>query len=295
MLANEFEKAFKNNFYLTEEWASFCSKVTGTKLIKRTISKQKIFLLKNKNVSISNYDTKTAKEMKDNRILFMKVLPEINNKSQNPSFIEYALFYKKSYDEAVKNYKNSFSVALKRGRKYSHTTRIIKDYDEKVIKKVYDVYTSQMKRLNSVIFPLSFFEHFMKCPSSLLFILEHKNKIISYSFCFQYKDNLYTSIGGSNPNFFKLKANNKLYDERIKYACKNNLNIHFGIGEKDAGYSLFKEQAGALNYKCKRHPNDEWMIKLFTPLFKLKLSGIILQFISKRSPKKIVYTAMPFT
>ena len=192
----------------------------------------------------------------------MRVLPQINNQNKSPSFIEYAIFYKKKYEEAVKNYKRSFSDALRQGEKYLHTTRIIKEYDKKLINKVYGVYTSQMKRLNSAIFPLSFFEHLMKSPSSLLFILEHKENIIAYSFCFQYKDNLYASIGGGNPDFFKLRSANELYNELIKYSCENNLNIHFGIGEKDAGFNLFKEKAGALNYKCERHPNDEWMIKM---------------------------------
>ena len=291
----KFNKAFKNNFFLTEEWANFCSKVTNIELTEKTISKQKVFLLKNKNLSISNYKDKLSKEMKKNKISFMRILPQINNQNESPSIIEYAIFYKKTYEEAVKNYKRSFSDALKQGEKYPHTTKIIQEYDKKTIKKVYDVYTSQMKRLNSAIFPFSFFEHLMKSPSSLLFILEYKKNIISYSFCFQYKDNLYASIGGGNPDLFKLRASNKLYNELIKYSCKNNLNIHLGIGEKDAGFNLFKEKAGAINYKCERHPNDEWMIKLLTPFLKLKLTGKILQFISKKSPEKVVYTAMPFT
>jgi hypothetical protein len=291
----EFNKAFKNNFYLTSEWADFCSKVTNIKLTDKTISKQKVFLLKNKNISISNYGDKFSKEMKDNKISFMRVLPQVNNQTESPSFIEYAIFYKKSYEEAVKNYKRSFTDALKQGEKYPHTTKIIKKFDKKIIIKVYNVYTSQMKRLNSAIFPFSFFEHLIKSPSSLLFILEHKKNIISYSFCFQHKDNLYASIGGGNPDFFKLRASNKLYNELIKYSCENNLNIHLGIGEKDAGFNLFKEKAGAFNYKCERHPNDEWMIKMLMPFLKLRLVGKILQFISKKSPEKVVYTAMPFT
>lgn len=291
----EFNNVFKNNFYLTREWADFCSKVTNIKLSEKTISKQKVFLLKKKNLSISNYSNKFSEEMKDNKISFMRVLPHVNNQSENPSFIEYAIFHKKSYEKAVKDYKRSFRDALKQGEKYPHTTKIIKDYNNKIIYKVYDVYISQMKRLNSAIFSFSFFEHLMKSPSSLLFILEHEKEIISYSFCFQYEDNLYASIGGSNPDFFKLRASNKLYNELIKYCCENNLNMHLGIGEKDAGFNLFKEKAGALNYKCERHPNDEWMIKMLMPFLKSKLVGKILQFISKKSPEKVVYIAMPFT
>ncbi len=290
-----FNSAFENNFYLTKEWSDFCSKVTNLKLTEKTILKQKIYLLKNKNLSISNYDDATANETKKRRISYMRVLPEINNQSKKPSLVEYAIFHKKTYEEAKKNYRRSFRDALKQGKKYNHTTRIIRDYEPEIIKKVYKVYTSQVKRLNSVVFPFSFFEEFIKSPSSLLFIIDYNKKIISYSFCFQYKDNLYASIGGGNPCYFKLRPVNKLYDELIRYACNHSLNIHFGIGESGAGYSLFKEKAGAIDYKCERNPNDEALIRLLNNIMKSRLAGKLLQFISKKYPEKIVYTAMPFT
>ncbi len=75
----KFQEAFKNNFYLTEEWANFCSEVTGIKLTERTILNKRIFLLKRKNISISNYDDKLAEAMKEEKISFMRVLPEVNS------------------------------------------------------------------------------------------------------------------------------------------------------------------------------------------------------------------------
>ncbi len=291
----KFREAFKHNFYLTEEWANFCSEVTGIKLTKRTILNERIFLLKRKNISISNYDDRLAKSMKGEKISFMRVLPEVNSQSKMPSFVEYSLLLKRPYEEAVKNYKRSFRDALKQGRKYKHELMIIRERDNKVLEEVYKVYTLQMLRLNSVVFPASFFEKLLNLPYSLLFVLRYNKKIIAYSFCFQYEDNLYASLGGGNPQMFKIRPSNKLYDELIKYACDNKLNLHFGLGEREAGFSLFKEKAGALNYKCERYPNDESLIKPLRKLFELKITGTFLRFVSKRFPNKILYIAMPFT
>ncbi len=291
----KFQEAFKHNFYLTEEWANFCSEVTGIKLTEENILGQRIFLLRQKNVSISNYNDKLADAMRNKRISFMRVLPEINSQSKKPSFVEYSLFLKKSYEEAVKNYKRSFRDALKQGKKYEHKLEISERADKKLIKDIYKIYIAQMRRLNSFVFPLSFLEELIKLPSSLLFVLRHDKRIIAYAFCFQYKDNLYASIGGGNPSMFKFRPSNKLYDELIKYACNNKLNLHLGIGEEGAGFSLFKEKAGALNYKCERYPNDEKMLAFFSPFLKFKLTGSLLFAVSKLFPSKIIYANMPFT
>ncbi len=291
----KFQEAFKNNFYLTEEWANFCSEVTGIKLTERTILNKRIFLLKRKNISISNYDDKLAEAMKKEKISFMRVLPEVNSQSKMPSFLGYSLFLKKSYDEAVKNYKRSFRDALKQGRKYEHKLEILEGADKKLIKDIYKIYVAQMRRLNSFVFPISFLEKLIKLPSSLIFILKYNKKIIAYSLCFQYEDNLYASLGGGNPQMFKIRPSNKLYDELIKYACDNKLNLHLGIGERGAGFSLFKEKAGALNYKCERYPDDEKILAFLSHFLKFKLTGSILFTVSRLFPNKILYANMPFT
>ncbi len=94
---------------------------------------------------------------------------------------------------------------------------------------------------------------------------------------------------------FKFRPSNKLYDELIKYAYNNNLNLHLGLGEEGAGFSLFKEKAGALSYKCERYPNDEKMLAFFSPFLKFKLTGGLLFAVSKLFPGKIIYANMPFT
>ncbi len=290
-----FKQAFKDNFYLSKQYSEFCSKVTGIELKEKKLENQKIYLLKKKNISINAYSKKFCKKMKKEGINYMTVLPEVNNQTERASFIEYSLVYKKKYEDAVKNYKRSFKDGLKQGKTYLHKVRIIRNYNKNLIAEIYEIYKKQMKRLNSFIFPQEFFKEFMKLKSSFLFLVEYNKKIIAYSFCFENQQNLYTSIGGGNPDSFKYKCVNKLYDELIKYACEKKLNLHLGLGQKGTGYNKFKENAGAINYKCERHPNDELMLKMTTPLLKFKLTGKILQYLSRKFPKKVVYMQMPFT
>ena len=295
MTINNFKQAFENNFYSSKEYANFCSKVTGIKINEKKMAGKNIYLLKNKNISLSNYSKKFCESLRKEKISYMAVLPEINNQAKKSSIIEYSIFHKKNYADTVKKYEKSFKRILKKSKKYLHEFKVLTNYDEKIILEIYEIYVKQMKKLNSFIFPKKFFQEFMKLKSSLLFIIEYEKKIMAYSFCFKNKDNLYASIGGGDSDFFKYKPINKLYDERIKYACKKNLNIHLGIGQKNSGYNKFKEDSGAINYKCERNPNDEFLLKIIMPFLKLKITGKILQILSKKYPEKIIYNAMPFT
>lgn len=290
-----FIQAFQHNFYLTQEYAIFCSQITKIPLKKQVIENQTIFTLKNKNISISNYSDTLCGKFRNKNISYLRVTSEINDKSDQPSLIEYSIFHKTTYEEAFKRYNTSFFHGLREGKKFPHKVKIIHQPNIQLIKKIYAIYTDQMKRRNSFIFPLSFFREFLKSPSSLLFIIEYETNIIAYFCCFEYEDNIYTSIGGGNPRYFSYRSSNKLYDEIIKYACHNKLNIHMGIGEHGSGYQKFKQNAGAINYKTERFPDDEKLMKLVFPLLKFKLTGSVLSVLSKLFPHLIPYLIMPFT
>ena len=292
---DNFTQAFQHNFYLNPEYATFCSKVAKIPLEKQIIEGQTIFTLRNKNISISNYTSTLCNKFKNKNISHFRVMSEINDKSNHPSLIEYSIFHTTKYDEALKRYKTSFLHGLREGKKFSHKVKIIYRPEEQLIEKIYNIYTDQMKRRNSFILPLFFFREFLKSPSSLLFIVEHETNIIAYFCCFLYEDNIYTSIGGGNPRYFSYKSSNKLYDEIIKYACYNGLNIHMGIGEYGSGYQKFKQNAGAINYKTEGFPDNEKLMKLLFPLLKFRSMGRILTLFSKLFPHFIPYLTMPFT
>ncbi len=292
---DSFSSSFKQSFYLSEVYADFCSKITGIKYSEVKIKDKIFFIIKNKNPAINNYDDDTVYNFKNLKIKYTRVLNRPNYLEKTPSIIEYSILFKKSYEEAVKNYKHSFKEGLRQSTKYDLSAEIPKRIDENVISKVYNIYANQMKRLNSYMFPKSFFNEFIKLNGSLLFLVYYEDKIASYAFCFENKENLYISIAGGHEDYFKFRINNKLYDSIIKYACDKSLNIHFGIGIFGSGYQKFKENAGAINYKCERFPNDEKFIKIISRIINTKIFGIILRYISKKSPKRIMFLLVPIT
>lgn len=259
------------------------------------VGEKGLFVLKDKAVAISNYDSKVKSWFKKKKIHYMAVLPEVNKGSKNPSYMEYSIFYKKSYENAFKNYKKHFRNQVRQGRKHTYMVEMVRKCDEQLLDKVYLIYVKQMRRHNSFILPKSFFEEFIALPSSLLLLIKNKKDIMAYLFCIEYKDNLHASFGGGNPDYFECRCANLLYDELIKYACKKRLDIHFGIGEINSGYNRFKEEAGAVNYKCERFPDDSVKLKLAVLLSKCKFVGLVWHLLSIMFPKKLVYTIMPFT
>ena len=292
---DKFNQAFQYNFYQTKEFADFCSKITKIPLEEKIIENEKIFVLKNKNISIGNYSNSFCREMQAQNIQYMQILPELNSVAERPSYIEYSIFHKTIYEAAFKSYRSSFADALRKGRKFPHETKIIRRPSGSLIKKIYEIYSRQMKRHNSFIFSQTFFENFFACPSAFLFLVEHQQIIIAYFCCFQYKGCIYVSIGGGDPRYFNLQPSNKIYDELIRYACQKKLDIHFGIGEHNSGYQQFKQNAGLLCYKTERFPNNEKFLKLTAPLLNFNITGKFLALVSGIIPYSITYLVMPFS
>jgi hypothetical protein len=269
----EFKDSFKNNYYLSKEFTNFCNNITN---------------LKNKNPSIHSYTKKERKNMEKNNITFMAVLEETNK--DNPSLIEYPILFKNDYKTIYNNFHRTFRKKINRADKHNYKTKIVRKAN---LDEVYNLYEQQIKRLGGFQFPKHFFEEYLKLKSSLLFLIYNKKELIAFSFCFENKENLYMSLGSAKKEYLNKNVGYKLYHERIKYACKNKLNLHMGLGMYKTGFSQIKKEAGAINFKCLRHPNDEKMIKLLYPL--RKILAPLMRLASKLFPRKITHELIPFT
>jgi len=276
-----FKEAFKNNYYLSEEFAKFCSVVSGKKLSKEG----KYFVVGSKSVGIHSYTDGQKEKFRQKKIRYMSVLNEVNDSS----FTEYSIILKGSYEELYTNYKKSFKGHLKKVSP-KLKLKIVKKYNQ----KVYPLYLQKVWQKNSMGFTEEFFQEYMKLKNSLLFLVYYGSKIVGFTFGFENEENLYLSIGGEDSVYYKHKVGHFSYDQFVKYACSKGLNIHLGMGEKGSGYNKFKANIGAIHYKCERYPNDEWMIKLLFPLMKFRIVGWINKRLGILFPKKFVYEVIPF-
>lgn len=290
-----FEKAFETNFYDSEEFVSFCESVSGIHRNKFLFSHKNLSILKNKNVSIKIFPENEMNFMKQHKIHFLKPLLINNSTDNNPSMMEYTVWYYKPYDEAYFGFDKTFRKYSKRAEKLNFETKIIREYDVQILNQAYKLYVKQMRRLNGFIFPKYFFKKFMELKSSFLLAIYDNDKLVGYSFCFENSENMYTSIGGGDKKYFSKYINYKLYNEKIKYACEHKLNIHMGMGTNESGFNDFKRRVGAISLKVFQYPNDEEFLRKVLPLLKYKIAGIIFEILSRLFPKKIVFFLMPFT
>ncbi|MBW2988318.1 hypothetical protein DRJ48_03790 [Candidatus Woesearchaeota archaeon] len=290
----EFKDAFKNNFYLSEEYAHFCERVTGLRLKVLSLKSTKLNILKNKNISIHAYPSEAREYMKREGVSFLSVLPLENDKSDKPSFVEYPILFRKEYQMAYKGFDRTFRKYSRRADKLGYKLRILRGYNNPMVDEIYALYLQHMRRVNGFIFPKYFFEEFMRLPSSLAFLIYHNKKLVAYSLCFENSDNLYSSIGGSHKDYLSKYVTYKIYNEKIKYACARNLNLHMGIGISGSGYNVFKQRVGAVCFKCERFP-EENIEKVVYPITKYRWFGVLANIVSRIAPRKTIFMLMPFT
>ena len=292
---NPFDAAFADNYYLTGEYAAYCSKIAGVPLRNIAIHGQTFPVLRNKVIAISNYSESLSNELRRRKAAHLRVLPAVNGQDAAPSLMEYSLFHWTTYEEAVKKYRTSFVHGLREGRKYPHAVDIVPRPAGRILDQTYGIYLEQMKRHNSYVLPRSLFQAFGETPSSFLFLIRSGDHITAFFLCFGHKSNIYASIGGGDPRFFSTKCSNKLYDELIRYACQNGCTIHLGLGEYGSGYQQFKKNAGLVCYKTERYPDTDRWLRLAVPLLRFRLTGRVLAAASALLPHRIAYYAMPFT
>lgn len=300
------ESAFINNYYESLEYINLLKKASGVNIRIKKFGNKSLFLMKNKSPSIMFYNEDIAKELERQNISFLMIKDIPNKANEKPSLLEYSLIPKKSYKDAKACYKRSFKDGLKQSKKFDIKTEIWQNLDEKSLNLIYSFYKRQMKSLNSFILPRAFFMYLSECKALRTFAIfkisndrdkntKHTKELISYCFCFENTENLYCSIGGSLKKYFKYKPVNILYNELIRYGCSKGLNIHLGLGMRGSGYSRFKENAGAINLRCKAFLGNENTLKIYQKLSRLKVVGIILRLYSFLFPKRLIYTLIPMS
>ena len=290
-----FAAAFKTNFYFSDEWAGLFQAATQRPARVVTVSGAERWVVKDKLVAISNFSDTEAAVLRRSGIEVLRVLPVPNTGTPNPSLFEYSLWFKRTYDQAVGGYKDTFRRAVRQSERHDIRITLHREYDDDLIARIYRLYERQMERLNSFVFPRTFFAGFLQMPQAFCLTIDHGSTPIGYCFCAENSENLYPSVGGIDPAFFPLRAVNRMYDYLVRYACERGLNIHFGLGIRDSGFDRFKQHAGAGVYQVDRHPDHPLLMALLVKASRFKWYGRLLRGASERNPARVVYQVMPTT
>lgn len=294
-LAKQFADAFEHNFYETKEFIHFCADVTGKINSRKNIHGRNISVIGNKNPSISVYSEDEQRLMMRHNISFLSVGTQNNSQLKNPTFMEYPILFRAPYETQMNKTDKTFKKYVRKTKQLPYTFSVEHALSDNLFEEVYRLYQKQMKRLKSFSFPKLFFKRFLQVPQSLVLLLYYQNKIAGYGFCFEYYNNLYTSIGGIGHDFFDRLASYAMYHEKISYAAKHNLNIHMGVGTHGSGYNTFKVRTGAVAFSCTQVPDTTELTLKFNKLNKVLPLDFLMQQFGNIFPEKLLYTIMPFT
>ncbi len=294
-IVREFRSAFEHNFYETKEFVDFCADVSGKTLQRQNIHGRNISIIGTKNPSISVYSEDEQRLMKRHGISFLSVTANDNTRLKEPSFIEYPILFRGSYDEQLAKTDRTFRKYVSKVKKLPYSFEVVTALSDSLFEEIYFLYRKQMKRLKSFYFSKSFFRRFLQVPESIVLVLYYEKNIAGYSFSFKYHNNLYTSVGGINHEYFSKFASYAMYHEKIKFASKNNLHIHMGLGENGSGYNAFKLRAGAIALSCINYPDRSQQFTLAKKMHILVPASFLLRQYGRLFPKRLIYTLMPFT
>src|SRR3989344_4330309 len=273
---------FKNNLYLSKEWADFMNSLVGNiEFIEHKNNKIYYNSKTNKVIGLHNYSNEEINKLNFNKIRVRSIVNDSNSK------LNYQVIPKNTYEIIKNNYKKSFRKSLNHAKE--NDLEIIKNPNKE---ELYQIYYNSIKRLNSFHFSQETFNKFLSQQFSRYFGINYKDNLIAGMIFWENKDNVYSSIAFSNKNYWYLNPNNFRLDYLIKYACENSKNIHLGIGFEGSGYEKFKESIGTIKLKCISSPK-EFGLNLASKLNGLPLSPVY-KYLSEKHERRIIELLMPF-
>jgi len=112
----------------------------------------------------------------------------------------------------------------------------------------YDIWTRNLRRLGTPIYPYSFFENIIReFPNRVnILVLKKDTKVVAAMFLFKFKHYMSEPWVASLTEYNKIYVNNLLYWRSIEYACNHNFKeFDFGRSTVNSGTFNFKTQWGA--------------------------------------------------
>jgi len=150
-------------------------------------------------------------------------------------------------DELLYDYKHAVRKNIKRAIKSGLTITL--DSDGRLLNSFLNIYYSTMERVEASVgyfFPKKFFESIIdSLPGSFIFFhVFHDGEVIASELVLISDYNIYSFLGGTNPDYSHMRPNNFLKHEIIKWGReRGKLNFVLGGGSsKDDGIFKYKQQ-----------------------------------------------------
>jgi hypothetical protein len=150
-------------------------------------------------------------------------------------------------DEILYDYKHAVRKNIKRAIKSGLSIAV--DSDGSLLDSFLNIYYSTMERVDATVgyfFPKEFFESMISSlPENFIFFhVLHEGTVISSELVLVSDDNIYSFLGGTDPEYSNMRPNNFLKHEIIKWGrAQGKENFVLGGGySKDDGIFKYKQQ-----------------------------------------------------
>jgi len=276
----QYEQIFKNNFYISENFAKIFEPFIKISFIE--INNKKIPIYKKKTIGFHTYSEEEIKELNKSKIK-VSLLKE----SEGNYF--YFFIPTNNYEEACTNYNKNFKKNLRRAEKNNLIFTEQGNLDD-----LMNIYKKRMTELNTLTFPKKYFEHLKTLCFVKIFYVKHNEKTIAFGLAFENENNVYFSQASDLKEFRHLETGYFLYDQMVKYATSQNKYLHLGINHNKSGQAIFKERMGASKLQAITIPEDQ-RLELFQKALKFPLTGPLLRIYANTLFKSFLGNAIPFT
>ncbi len=122
------------------------------------------------------------------------------------------------------------------------------DCDPRYLSEFYDVWTKNLRRLGTPVYPIGFFRNVLKAfpDHANLLVLKKENRVVAGMFLFAFGDTMSEPWVSSLTEYNRVYVNNLLYWTAIEKACAEGFKMFdFGRSTDGTGTFNFKTQWGA--------------------------------------------------
>ncbi len=161
---------------------------------------------------------------------------------------------------------------------------------ENDLKILYDFYVKSLKKHKALVYPLSFFKHFLNSPNAEILLAKRGEKIVGGNVFIFYDKIIHSFLCGFDEKYRKLGAHTLVLWSELKRKQQEGFEtFDFGATKKGSSIGDFKNRWGAASYPIFELKNYTGDSKLKDSFLRDIWSWLPVSLIKKLSPRLLKY------
>jgi len=243
----EFMALFRDNIYLSREFAEIVAKSLKMRLGTAKIGTKTVCTLNTKTAGLHAYTGIECDELEQQGIHYGAVLNQDNNHAKRQSMKEYALLACRPYPAVRKDYRKQFRNQVVQAERNGLKVEALTTNSAGFIRQrniAFQIYRQAIRKHKSFCMPRELCDAMSAMTGAKVWLCKTDERIISYAIALENRENIYISLQGSDSSAMHLRPSNRIYDTIIARAMDERKNVHCGCGLRGEGYQRFKMSTG---------------------------------------------------